>query len=80
MLLYTTAGVNYLRPVGDIQIALCDSECRFKGPVPCDATVSELCCILMTENGRMMPPDADEALNLYHFLRNELNVGLVGIQ
>ncbi|OWF36792.1 hypothetical protein KP79_PYT02859 [Mizuhopecten yessoensis] len=47
----------------------CESICTPKNTVRCDKDIFELCCIIMTEYNVSSPRDAEEATQLYRFLR-----------
>ena len=68
---------NHLCKTTDESITVCLEECTQKGEYPCDECLFELCCILMTEQGRAPPGDANEAVELYVFLRNNILDNLV---
>ncbi|MGH0172742.1 UNVERIFIED_CONTAM: hypothetical protein FKN15_070878, partial [Acipenser sinensis] len=52
---------------------MCLEECVQEGPLPCDKTVFELCCLLMQENGcSPQPTNPSDAVLLYEFLRNTI--------
>lgn len=57
-------------------IHVCLEQCTVKGSVPCDETVFALCCLLMEEHDRQKPDCGEEAVLLYQFLRNAINVEL----
>ena len=59
-------------PVADQAVDICMTECINKGNHFCDETVSQLSLILIEEGGKSMPRNADEAVLLYQFLRNEI--------
>ncbi|XP_039617552.1 uncharacterized protein LOC120534210 isoform X2 [Polypterus senegalus] len=59
--------------VQDIEV--CEEECQTR-QYPCDQTVFELCCLLMTEL-QLDPPDkAEEATYLYISLREQIRSSL----
>ena len=63
---------DYICPVDSAELRLCLDECVEKPVIPCDETVFELCCIIMEENNWEFPCCADEAVNLYKNLRQQL--------
>lgn len=73
LLMYTLphlfGGENYLQEVSEQAVTACKDECLQRGPYPCEETVFELCCLIMTDNFLYPPTSADEAIELYLFLR-----------
>ncbi|XP_038071286.1 uncharacterized protein LOC119740150 [Patiria miniata] len=63
---------NFLVPVQPDEIEVCESECTFKSPYPCDRDVFDLCITLMAEAGITAPTNPREGQDLYHFLRTEI--------
>ena len=68
--------VDYLLPVDDDKMSICEDRCRFKSQFPCDEDVFQLCCILMEENGLRFPSNPDEAIHVYKTLRQALSQAL----
>ncbi|XP_038147935.1 uncharacterized protein LOC119787932 [Cyprinodon tularosa] len=62
-------GREHLVEVSREAVESCKQECRQRGPYPCDQTVFSLCCLIMSENFLLSPTTADEAIELYIFLR-----------
>ncbi|XP_070410032.1 uncharacterized protein [Nothobranchius furzeri] len=73
ILMYTIphlfGGHDHLREVSQEAVDACKEECQMRGPYTCDETVFSLCCLLMSENFLLPPSTADEAIELYLFLR-----------
>lgn len=63
---------DYLVPVDDDKVKMCEDHCTFKSELPCDEDIFEMCCILMEESGLSLPHDPDEAVSLYKTLRRNL--------
>lgn len=63
--------------VNPLQVSICETECMYTGPYPCDKTVFEICCLLMAENSLGKPNDAEDAIQLYGVLRNVIHAKLV---
>ncbi|CAL9692552.1 unnamed protein product [Knipowitschia caucasica] len=61
---------DHLKQVGNEQIELCREECLPRGPHPCDETVFEISCLAMAENNLHPPTSSEEAIELYLFLRD----------
>ncbi|KAJ8309923.1 hypothetical protein KUTeg_011788 [Tegillarca granosa] len=62
--------------VSNLQIELCENECSPNSCYPCDDTVFELCCMLMMDENYSVPSSPEEALLLYHFLRNSIRMAI----
>lgn len=62
-------GQDHLKEVSREAVDMCKEECQQRGPCPCDETVFSLCCLIMAENFLLPPTTADEAVELYLFLR-----------
>ena len=60
-------------PVDALKVRVCETECLYAGPYPCDGTVFELCCLNMAEDDLEKPSNADEAVQLYRLLRNYIH-------
>ena len=73
ILMYTVprlfGGQDHLKEVSQEAVEACKQECEQRGPYPCDETVISLCCLIMAENFLFSPTTADEAIELYLFLR-----------
>ncbi|XP_063076248.1 uncharacterized protein LOC134466278 isoform X1 [Engraulis encrasicolus] len=73
ILMYTLphlfGGQDYLKQVPQEAVEACKEECQQRGPCPCDETVFDMCCLIMAENFLHSPTTADEAIELYLFLR-----------
>lgn len=54
------------------KIEACRSECKYLRN-PCDDVVYELCNLIMEEENIPQPDDPYRALDLYRYLRNEIN-------
>lgn len=73
ILMYTIprlfGGQDHLKEVSQEAVEACKQECQQRGPYPCDETVFSLCCLIMAENFLLSPTTADEAIEMYLFLR-----------
>lgn len=73
ILMYTIphlfGGQDHLKEVSQEAVEACKQECQQRGPYPCDETVFNICCFIMAENFLHSPTTADEAIELYLFLR-----------
>lgn len=73
ILMYTIphlfGGQDHLKEVSRGAVEACKEECQQRGPHPCDETVFNMCCLIMTENFLHSPTTPDEAIELYLFLR-----------
>uniref|UniRef100_A0A096M6N5 Integrase core domain-containing protein n=1 Tax=Poecilia formosa TaxID=48698 RepID=A0A096M6N5_POEFO len=78
VLMYTIphlfGGQQYLVEVSQEAVDACKEECRQRGAYPCDETVFSLCCHIMSENFLLAPSTADEAIELYKFLRTYIRL------
>lgn len=62
-------GQDHLKEVSQEAAEACKQECQQRGPYLCDEIVFRLCCFIMAENYLHPPSTADEAIELYLFLR-----------
>lgn len=73
ILMYTVpqlfGGEDHLKEVSQEAVEACKHECQQRGPYSCDETVFSLCFLIMAENFLLPPTTADEAIELYLFLR-----------
>ncbi|KAI2647351.1 Tetrathionate reductase subunit B [Labeo rohita] len=51
-------------------VQLCQHECTFRRPIPCDPDVNELCNVIISESQLNIPRDPYQAVNLYMHLRD----------
>ena len=58
------------------EVVRCQAECSPKRSYPCDRDVFDLCCILMEENGWVVPNDGYEAARLYLLLKDTIQNNL----
>lgn len=65
-------STDHLKVVDPQQIELCREECLPRGPFPCDQTVFDICCLIMSENHLQPPTTVEEAIELYLFLRAKI--------
>ncbi|XP_069122977.1 uncharacterized protein [Argopecten irradians] len=63
---------HHICPVMPAEIQLCKEVCTPKKRYTCDKTVFNLCCELMDENNKFPPTNANEAKQLYQFLRHRI--------
>lgn len=69
-------STNHLKAVNPQQVELCRQECLPRGPLPCDQTVFDICCLIMSENHLHPPTTAEEAVELYLYLRASIHTML----
>lgn len=62
-------STDHLKAVHPQQVQLCREECLPRGPFPCEETVFDICCLIMSENHLHPPTTAEEVMELYLFLR-----------
>ena len=60
---------DYLCPVADEDIGICEAESVFRKPLPCDEDFFEMCSIIMSENNLSFPASSGEARDVYIALR-----------
>lgn len=63
-------GADHLKKVSEEAVETCRAHCLQRGPYPCDETVFTLSCHLMADHDLHAPSSADEAIELYKFLRS----------
>ena len=67
---YITHGTHgHKCNVTEDDIEVCEEDCVFRDPAPCDKDVFEMCSILLTENSLTFPGTVHEAFDLYLTLR-----------
>ncbi|KAJ8308434.1 LOW QUALITY PROTEIN: hypothetical protein KUTeg_013308 [Tegillarca granosa] len=67
---------THICPVSPDSTRVCEEECTYKEPYPCDKDVFDLCCILMHENDLEPPTDSASAVESYKLLRLIINQNL----
>ncbi|WAR30442.1 hypothetical protein MAR_032984 [Mya arenaria] len=67
-----TFAQDYLCAVLRANVDLCLEECVLKSNITCDATVFEICTMIMDDHDLQMPDCGDSAVILYQTLRHKI--------
>ena len=67
---------DYMCPVPENEVELCENECIFREAIPCDPDAFQLLTMIVAQQNLSYPLNATQAIELYIKLRQEARTGI----